>query len=138
MKKPNRKFKLQFVEKMPSSIEEGVLYVSMRYKVIKHRCACGCGHEVVLPLNPDSSIGWHLMYDGKKLTLRPSVGNFQLPCQSHYWITDNEAVFVTDEYKNEAEIEIKKEWNCVISRLFGKLLNLLSHSRVWIYWYGKF
>ena len=76
----------QFVEFIPDVIEDGVLYVSVEYTTVTHKCCCGCGREVVTPLSPTD---WRLIFDGKTISLEPSVGNWQLPCQSHYWIRND-------------------------------------------------
>lgn len=75
-----------FVEYVPERPAPGFLYVSQRYATALHLCCCGCGSEVVTPLNPAK---WRLTDDGGIVSLRPSVGNWSLPCQSHYWITGN-------------------------------------------------
>lgn len=31
-----------------------------------------------------------MTYDGKTVSLHPSVGNWSFPCRSHYWIDRNE------------------------------------------------
>jgi Family of unknown function (DUF6527) len=72
-----------FVEYMPERLEEGVVYVSIRFKIASHLCCCGCGNEVVTPLSPT---GWELTYDGVSVSLHPSIGNWGFPCRSHYWI----------------------------------------------------
>jgi hypothetical protein len=36
--------------------------------------------------------GWRLIFDGKNVSLLPSIGSWNLPCQSHYFITKNKAV----------------------------------------------
>ena len=86
-----RSIRLQprFVEVIPDVIEPGLLYVSMRFRTASHLCPTGCGEEVVTPLDRDE---WILTFDGT-VTLRPSIGNPGLPCQSHYWITRNEVVW---------------------------------------------
>jgi hypothetical protein len=76
----------RFVLTIPRPLEPGVLYVSMEYGTVVHSCCCGCGLEVVTPLTPTD---WHLSYDGEGISLRPSVGNWNFPCQSHYVITRN-------------------------------------------------
>jgi hypothetical protein len=76
----------RFVEFVPRALEPGVLYVSMEFATSSHLCACGCGERVVLPLHPTD---WRLIYDGKAITMRPSVGNWGFPCRSHYLITSN-------------------------------------------------
>ena len=75
-----------FVDTIPNSLEEGCIYISKRYHTAVHRCCCGCGLEVVTPINPAK---WRLDEDGGKVSLRPSVGNWSFPCQSHYWIDYN-------------------------------------------------
>ncbi len=71
---------------MPESLEEGVLYVSMEYCTAIHNCVCGCGNKVVTPISPTD---WQLKFDGKSISLKPSIGNWSFDCQSHYWITNN-------------------------------------------------
>src|SRR5205085_355428 len=77
----------EFVEFIPDDLEEGVLYVSMQYATAAHKCFCGCGTEVVTPLSPTD---WKLIFDGKTISLDPSIGNWGLDCQSHYWIRGNQ------------------------------------------------
>lgn len=76
----------QFVEFIPREIEEGILYISERYHTASHKCACGCGEKVVTPLSP---VDWQLIKDGDVVSLRPSIGNWNYACQSHYWIRQN-------------------------------------------------
>ncbi len=76
----------KFVEVLPPMLEEGVLYISMAFNSVVHNCACGCGVRVVTPLSP---AGWQLQYDGRSVTLYPSIGNHQYGCRSHYWICRN-------------------------------------------------
>lgn len=77
----------RFVEEVPATIEPGVLYVSMEFATTSHLCCCGCGNRVVLPLHPTA---WQLRYDGKSISMSPSVGNWSFPCRSHYWIRFNQ------------------------------------------------
>lgn len=71
----------EFIESFPASMNPGVLYISIEYGTCGHLCACGCGTEVITPLGPAQ---WAFTYDGKNVSLRPSVGNWGLPCKSHY------------------------------------------------------
>jgi hypothetical protein len=75
-----------FVEFIPRELEPGKLYISMVYTTTAHLCASGCGNKVVLPLSPAQ---WQLYFDGQAISLSPSVGNWDLPCQAHYWIRKN-------------------------------------------------
>ena len=74
-----------FVEYIPESqeIQEGILYISITFGTMVHKCACGCGEEVVTPLAPTE---WKFEYDGKTISLYPSIGNWSFRCKSHYWI----------------------------------------------------
>jgi hypothetical protein len=73
----------QFVQVIPETLAPGRLYIAMDYGMASHSCACGCGAEVTTPLSP---IDWHMVYDGETVSLHPSVGNWNLPCRSHYVI----------------------------------------------------
>lgn len=79
-----RQFKLKFLDNIPNELDEGVLYISMKYHTTAHLCACGCGEKVVNPLN--RKYGWTLTFDGQRVSLSPSIGNYQFPCCSHYYI----------------------------------------------------
>lgn len=80
----------QFVEFIPEEIEDGVVYVSIHYATVTHKCCCGCGEEVSTPLSPTD---WKLIYDGRTVTLDPSIGNWNFKCRSHYWIHRDRAVW---------------------------------------------
>ena len=51
-----------------------------------HLCCCGCGKEVVTPLGPAE---WSIRRSGNVVSLRPSIGNWDYPCRSHYFIINN-------------------------------------------------
>lgn len=76
----------EFVEFVPPTLLEGTLYVSIMYATAVHLCACGCGNKVVTPISPAE---WQLQYDGETVSLTPSIGNWEFPCRSHYWIRRN-------------------------------------------------
>lgn len=71
-----------FVVSFPQNLEPGVLYVSTQFSSAAHLCACGCGREVITPLSPAQ---WVVTFDGS-VSVRPSIGNWALPCRSHYVI----------------------------------------------------
>lgn len=81
-----KEIRFQFVEFIPDYIEEGVLYISTQYCTAIHKCVCGCGNEVVTPLSPTD---WELTFNGKTVSLSPSIGNWNFDCKSHYFITRN-------------------------------------------------
>ncbi|MBJ8342971.1 hypothetical protein JGU71_29200 [Antrihabitans sp. YC3-6] len=68
--------------------------MSIEFGTCMHLCACGCGQDVVTPLSPAQ---WSIAYDGENVSLRPSVGNWTLPCQSHY-ILDRGRVHMARRY----------------------------------------
>jgi Family of unknown function (DUF6527) len=70
-----------FVDIFPDVIDDGVLYISIEFRTCAHLCACGCGREVITPLSPAQ---WAFTYNGVDVSLRPSIGSWALPCQSHY------------------------------------------------------
>lgn len=76
----------EFVENVPENMKEGVLYISTKYASAIHKCCCGCGNEVVTPLSPAE---WSLTFDGETVSLDPSIGNWDFPCRTHYWILRN-------------------------------------------------
>lgn len=73
----------QFVTSAPRDLSPGVLYVSLEYCTMLHLCACGCGRKVVTPLSPND---WSMTFNGKTVTVHPSIGSWSLPCRSHYVI----------------------------------------------------
>ena len=75
-----------FVDFIPEILEEGFIYISKRYFTAAHLCCCGCGLEVITPLNPAK---WQLTEKNGVVSLYPSIGNWSFPCQSHYWIRNN-------------------------------------------------
>ena len=76
----------RFVEFMPPVLENDILYISMEYCTAIHLCVCGCNNKVVTPLSPT---GWKMIFDGRSISLTPSIGNWNFDCQSHYFITKN-------------------------------------------------
>ena len=86
----NQTIRPEFVESAPRQLTDGVIYISDHFRTALHKCCCGCGKEVVTPLNP---AGWsYFMKDGK-VTLKPSIGNWSFPCKSHYLIVQNKVVW---------------------------------------------
>ena len=100
--------KTEVVHRVPAELEEGILYVCLDCDVVVHKCACGCGEKVVLPLSPEH---WKLTYDGE-VTLSPSIGNYQYECKSHYFIRNGNVVWVEsfkEEFKSKKKRKKKKK-----------------------------
>ena len=90
----------RFVEHVPSPLEDGVVYVSIEFGTIIHKCCCGCGDKVVTPLTP---VDWTLIYDGQSISLQPSIGRWDAPCRSHYWIQKNCVIWSTEWSKDKVD-----------------------------------
>ncbi len=109
-----------FIDKIPDELEEGVLYVSSRFRVIMHLCCCGCKEKVVTPLSPAR---WKMTFDGNTISIYPSIGNWNSDCQSHYWIQNSEVewsrtwtddeIFEGKSFEREKRKEYYKEVNRV-------------------------
>lgn len=103
----------KFVEFIPDELEEGVLYISVEYATAVHNCVCGCGQQVVTPLSPTD---WELTYDGKTISLYPSIGNWNFPCQSHYWITRNKIRYARKW--SDSKIDLGRKNDAELKRSF--------------------
>ena len=90
----------KFVDYIPDILDYGVLYVSIPFATAVHRCCCGCENEVVTPLDPTD---WRMTFDGKSVSLYPSIGNWSFDCQSHYWIHRNQVRWARRLSEDEIE-----------------------------------
>ena len=88
----------EYVEFIPKELENGILYVSRKYRTASHLCCCGCGTKIVTPLRNTEYV---LIEGGQFVSLYPSIGNWNHPCQSHYWISDNHVVWSRQMSKEE-------------------------------------
>ena len=122
------KIRLQRVHYMPKDLSPGVLYVSEEFGAAAHLCACGCGAKVRTPLGLTE---WSLEETDGKPTLRPSVGNWQQACQSHYLITGGEVVWaerwtaeqIADGRRREEEC--RREYYDALDRKHGSVVRRL-------------
>lgn len=72
--------------------EDNVIYISDRYGTAIHKCMCGCGEKVVTPLSDKM---WRYQIDkSDRISMQPSVSNYQTPCKSHYIFQKGGANFV--------------------------------------------
>ena len=129
----------EFVGIVPDQIDDQTLYVSMEYATVVHKCCCGCGREVVTPLGPTD---WTLIYDGRSITLSPSIGNWSFECKSHYWIKKSN-VEIADQWSSERIVATRswdrrvKETNFLKNREEPKVVALEDNSdrgllaRIW-------
>lgn len=132
----------EFVEFIPDNLDNGVLYISIPHRTALHRCLCGCGYEVATPLAPHE---WKLTFDGQSVSLYPSIGNWGLSCQSHYWIRDGRVIWSKrlpahrieklrarerEEYERQHSASVRQDEDSCIERpgLLGRLWGTLRHE----------
>lgn len=102
------KFDYIFCNRIPNSIDEGMIYVCLECDIVIHKCACGCGEEVATPI--DKTYGWTFFYDGEGISLYPSIGNWNYKCKSHYFINNSNVVWIN---------KFRKSKN-IVNKLFNK------------------
>lgn len=79
----------RYQEEFPRVLEEGILYISEECELAAHKCCCGCGEDVITPLN---QARWRLDHHDGRVSLYPSIGNWKFACRSHYWIRNNRVI----------------------------------------------
>ncbi len=108
------------LDEFPRVLEEGILYISEECELAAHKCCCGCGEDVITPLNPAR---WRLIRSSGRVSLYPSIGNWKYACQSHYWIRQNRVIpsygLADDEIAEVVELDqVDRE------RYFGQMQEL--------------
>lgn len=106
----------QFVEHMPATLQDGVVYISIGFGTVVHKCCCGCGDKVVTPLTP---VDWTLAYNGQTISLTPSIGRWGALCQSHYWIR-NGRVEWSSQWSRRRIQSLKQREEKLRDRYFGE------------------
>lgn len=94
-----------FSQYIPADLDEGILYISLDYATAVHLCACGCSAKVVTPFGPAD---WQLVFDGT-VSLRPSVGNGQLPCRSHYFIRQDQILWAREMTASATKVASERD-----------------------------
>ncbi|ALF90976.1 DUF6527 family protein [Ralstonia solanacearum] len=100
------RLRLERVHYMPKVLEPGVLYASEEFGTAAHLCACGCGAKIRTPLGPTE---WQLEETNDGPSLSPSVGNWQQPCRSHYWIWRGEIEWYGDWTEGQVQAGRRSE-----------------------------
>lgn len=104
-------FRHEFVHTIPDILEDDTLYISFRYNTMIHKCACGCGEEVVTKLSPTN---WYYIYDGATISVYPSIGNWNYDCKSHYWIRKSQIIWA--ERWSEDKIRRVREYEMCVNK----------------------
>jgi hypothetical protein len=126
------KIELVQVHYMPMDLKPGCLYVSEVYNVAAHLCPCGCDTKVVTPIGPTE---WTFTIDDGRSTFFPSLGNWQPPCRSHYWIIYGEIEWSYQWSENQikagrdAELNRRKEY---YERVEKRRRGLFAKMTEWI------
>ena len=64
-----------------------------------------------------------MKYDGQSITLRPSIGNFNINCKSHYFITENRVEWLNNINYTE-KVENKLNTMQKVIRFFKNIINV--------------
>ena len=72
----------------------------VQYEAAVHLCACGCGLKVSTPLGPTE---WSFRDSLEGPSLEPSIGNWEFPCRSHYWIQDGQVTWSVDWTREQVQ-----------------------------------
>jgi hypothetical protein len=96
-------YRVEKVERLPPALADNVVYVSEEFEVAALKCACGCGHQVNLLLGDG-----HTIHDeGGLADISPSIGVWDAPCRSHFWIHKGRVLWA-DQW-SEADIQSAME-----------------------------
>jgi hypothetical protein len=133
---PLSQIALREVQYVPRELEPGILYVSEEFGVAVHLCACGCGSKVAVPLG---AAEWTFSKKDGKPSLWPSIGSGQLPCNSHYVISNGRvdwaatmsaaqtaAALQSDQLKREAYYQSREPKPSLLRRIWNAIVRLLG------------
>ena len=127
-----KKIELKRVEYMPKQLEPGILYVAEEFGAAAHLCPCGCGSKIRTPLDATE---WSLEDTHEGPSLYPSIGNWQKPCKSHYWIQKGNVVW-SGQWSSEriaagrANEEATRE--AYYRDMYKQQPNILTRFRAWL------
>lgn len=77
-----------YLEFIPETLKQDLVYISKEYQVSVHLCLCGCGNKAVVPFGKN---GWNLIENEGKISFTPSILNTNCPNKYHYILTNNVA-----------------------------------------------
>ena len=117
------KFLYELVERIPSTLQNGIVYHTEEFEIACLLCACGCGHKITL-LVPDSH---RVIGDSGFATIRPSIGVFDSECKSHYIITEGNVEWLPAF----SGVQASKIMNAQIARH-------VEQGELRVSWYHKF
>lgn len=115
---------------MPKTLSQGVLYVSYEFQTAAHLCACGCGSKIRTPLGPTE---WKITEHDDGPSLWPSIGNWQLPCRSHY-IVDHGKVSWAESWSDAQVLAGRRREQRVRDAHYKALEKNRKKPRSWWRW----
>ena len=98
-------YRLEDVERIPTDLEDGVVYVSEEYEIAALKCACGCGHKVTLLLGDGHQV--RELNGGADIS--PSIGVWDAPCRSHFCIKRGELVWAAEMSENAIRASMENQ-----------------------------
>ena len=125
--------KVIFVDSIPKDIEKNIFYISDKYKVITHKCPCGCERNVSIFIDN----GWNYSINEKdQITIDPSIAT-GLECGSHYWVKNSKILWSNPLDREEVQARLKiiikereiqrvesKRFITKVRRLIQRILNI--------------
>ena len=97
------KYRMVYVDRIVPPLDAQTVYISEQFEVAALLCPCGCGHQINLLLGDGHRIEDR---DGKP-SISPSIGVWDSPCRSHFWIRNGEVAWAeewSDDRINRAMI----------------------------------
>lgn len=116
-------YRVEHVDRLPAYLEEGIVYTSEEYEVAALKCACGCGHKVTLLLGD----GHEVRDFGGRADIWPSIGVWDAPCRSHFFIKNGEVLWA-DRWSEEA---IQRAMERQLERHIASTKKDPWYTRVW-------
>lgn len=93
-------FTVEIVERIPHPVEEEILYLSNVDQISAHRCFCGCGFVLMLPVHIPGVAFTHLGFSHEVIfcqdntcSMTGSIVNEY--CNTEYTLIGNEVIFKT-------------------------------------------
>lgn len=95
----------EVVERIPTELSPGVIYHNVEFELAALRCACGCGHRIML-LVPD---GHRISVEGSLPSITPSILVADAPCHSHFFITCGQVKWLQAFSPSQAEAVMQRQ-----------------------------
>ncbi len=89
-----RNSKVKFVDDLPETCKEDIIYIiGSEFKwIIVFLCPCGCKNVIYLNLLKEEAPNWNYTFNKNKLTISPSIRRTK-GCKSHFWIKNGKIVW---------------------------------------------